>query len=74
MYKRMGIMLRNTRQRDRYHCITDTYQSGKYQNSPYFKGTVLWDSLPADIILLPTLIEFKTKIKRLFSPFNGLLI
>ena len=68
------IFARNTCQRDRYHFITDTYQSGKYQNSPYFKGTVLWDSLPADIILLPTLIEFKTKIKRLFSPFNGLLI
>ena len=65
---------RNTRQGNRYHFITDAYQSGKYQRSPYYKGTLLWDSLPADIIILPTLLEFKVRLKRLFSPFNEVLM
>ena len=67
------VFARATCQGNRFHFITDTYQSGKYQKSPYFKGTVLWDLLPGDTILLPTLDEFKTRLKLFFSPFNELL-
>ena len=42
--------------------LTDHYQSSRYKNSPYFRGTVLWDLLPVDVILLPTLQEFKARI------------
>ena len=48
-------------------------KSTKYKNSPYFKGSVLWDTLPADVISIPTLGEFKARIRRIFSPFNELL-
>ena len=37
------VFARATRQGNRFHFITDTYQSGEYQKSPSFKGTVLWD-------------------------------
>ena len=40
------------------------------KNSPYFKGPILRNSLPDDVILLPTLTEFKMNIKRLTFPFD----
>ena len=61
---------RNTRQGRRFNFRLDNYQSGKYKNSPYFKGTILWDRLPDDMITITTLLEFKRRIKPLFSPFN----
>ena len=62
---------RNTRQGERYNFRVDNYQSSKYKNSPYFKGTILWDSLPNDVINMPTLLEFKRAVRNRFSPFNG---
>ena len=52
------------------HFITDAYQSVKYKNSLYFKVTLLWDSVADDVILLPMLVHFKTRLKRHFIPFN----
>ena len=68
------VFPRQTRQENRYNFITDAFQSGKYKGSPYFKGTILWDSLPAYVILLPTLNEFKARMKRIFAPFNESLM
>ena len=68
------VFARNTQQGNRYNFRTETYQSSKYKSSPYFKGSVSWDKLPADIIRLPTLIEFKAKLKGIFSPYNDILI
>ena len=39
------VLARNTRQGNRYHFITDAYQSGKYKGSPYFKGTLLCSAI-----------------------------
>ena len=61
-----GVFARNTRQGDRYNFRVDNYQSSKYKNSPYFKGTILWDRLPNAVINLPTLLEFKCNIKNSF--------
>ena len=68
------IFARNTRQGERYNFRVDNYQSRKYKNSPYFKGTVLWDLLPNDVINLPTILEFKRAIKLRFMPFNEILL
>ena len=43
----------------------------KYKNSPYFKGTMLWDRLPDEMIGIPTILEFKRDIKKRFFSFNG---
>ena len=45
-------------------------KNGKHKSSPYFKGTVLWKSLPDNVVTLPTLIEFNRFMKRHFSWFN----
>ena len=59
------VFVRNTRQGNRYHFCVENYQGGKYKSSPYFKGTILWDSLPVDIITSPAIKEFKLKLRRL---------
>ena len=55
---------RNTRQGRRFR--VDNYQSTKHKNSPYFKGAILWDLLPDEMINLPSLSEFKRDIKNRF--------
>ena len=62
------IFARNTRQGNRYNLRIENYQSSKYKNSPYFKGPVLWDTLPNDAISILTLVTFKDKLKTIFSP------
>ena len=64
------VFARNTRQVRCFNFCVDNYQSGKYKNSPYFKGTILWDHLPDDVIALPSLLEYKKDIKLRFSVFN----
>ena len=63
IYKTFGnverVFARNTRQGRRYNFRVDNYQSSKYKNSPYFKGTILWDRLPDNVISLPSLLGFK---------------
>ena len=67
------IFVRNTHQGNRYNFRVENYQNSKYRNSPYFKGSNLWDNLPIDVINVPTLGEFKAKLKRIFTPFNETL-
>ena len=52
----------------------DNYQSSKYENSPYFKGTILLDSLADNVINLQSLLEFKREVKKRFRPFNENLL
>ena len=78
MYKSFAnverIFARNTRQGNQYNFRTENYQSSKYKSSPYFKGSTLWDNLPVEVIQIPVLSEFKTKIRRIFSPLNENLL
>ena len=67
------IFAGNTKQGNRYHFNTHTYQSGKYKRSPDFKGAELWKLIPDDVISLPSLYKFKNRLKGIFSPFNELL-
>ena len=68
------VFVRNTRQGNRYHFCVENYQRGKYKSSPIFKGTILWDSLPDEIITCPTIKEFKLKLRRLYTPFDDRLL
>ena len=62
------------RQVYRYNFRTETYQSDKFKSSPYFKGSTLWDNLPLDVLRVPTLCEFKTRVRRVCSPFSETLL
>ena len=41
---------------------TDGYQGSLYKRSPYFVGSNLWDKLPLEIIEMPDIYSFKTRV------------
>ena len=50
---------------DRYKCYLARYNNVKYRNSPYYKGSDLWDTLPLTTINCDTLFELKkTQLKK----------
>ena len=67
MYRRDGV--RVTRNIDRYIFYTDIVHKDVYAKSLYFKGVLLWNSLPLDLQLKPSGQEFKTCIKRHLNIF-----
>ena len=54
---------RNTRAAARDHFYVERYNNVKYKNSPFFKGSELWDELPNDIIACDSIFQFKKKLK-----------
>ena len=52
---------------------TDNYEGSLYKRSPYFVGSKLWDALPQDIIDLPDIFAFRTRVKRMYSQYVDLL-
>ena len=67
------VFARNTRVSRRIVFKTDGYQGGLYKRSPYFVGCNLWDSLALDIIEMPDIVSFKTRLKRLNQHYVDLL-
>ena len=49
---------RATRQQKKYVFITDTKIGKKYERSPYYQGTLLWDKLPKETQFAETIFEF----------------
>ena len=52
--------------RERYNCI-------KYKNSPYYKGALLWDSLPVIARNSVNLLEFKKQLKVVYRAYDNRL-
>ena len=46
---------------------------GKYQTSPFFIGTPLWDNIDKESQDLPGRYAFKKKIDSLYKKYNPLL-
>ena len=61
IYRKFGNVERNfahnTRQGRRYNFKVDNYQSTKYKNSPYFKGTILWVSSRMKLLILLIIVR-----------------
>ena len=51
----------------------NNYEGTLYKRSPYFQGRKFWDNLPLDVVELPDIFSFKTKLKRLNSVYVDLL-
>ena len=51
--------VRVTRNANRFTFYTEHYNNVKYKNSPYFKGSELWNTLPNATIDCDTIYEFK---------------
>ena len=47
------IHARNTRAANVYSFVSERYHNVKYKNSPYYKGSLLWDTLPVMTKTLP---------------------
>ena len=63
----LRVMNRNTRAAQRDHFNLERYNNIKYKNSPYYKGSELWDLLPLDIIQSDSVFQFKKNLKRKFT-------
>ena len=57
---------RATRGADRFQFYLERYNNVKYKNSPYYKGSLLWDALPLTTIDCDTLYEFKKHLKKMY--------
>ena len=53
--------------REKYNCI-------KYKNSPYYKGSLLWDSLPVIARNCDNLLEFKKQLKIKYKQFDNTIV
>ena len=49
-----------------YNCV-------KYRNSPYYKGSLLWDSLPPGIKENITLLDFKKSLRIVYQTYNNVM-
>ena len=57
---------RNTTGENVYSFVRERYNNVKYKNSPYYKGSLLWDSLPVDA-RSESLLEFKKKFSKVIQ-------
>ena len=55
---------RVTRGAARFRFHLERYNNVKYKNSPYYKGSDLWDTLPLTTVECETLFEFKQHLKK----------
>ena len=59
------IPARNTRGARRDQFDVERYNNLKYKNSPFFKGSVLWNQLPLDIAQSDSIFQFKKSLKNI---------
>ena len=59
------ISSRRTRAAGVYTFVWERYSCIKYRNSPYYKGSLLWDDLPIAFRSCRTLLEFKKCLSRI---------
>ena len=63
----------NTRRQQKYVFKLESKMGGKYQKSPYFLGTRLWDNIDKESQELPCKFAFKKKIDSLYKKYSPLL-
>ena len=54
------VHARNTRGANVYSFVREKYNNVKFKNSPYYKGSLIWDSLPVEtrrMILLKDIVS-----------------
>ena len=63
------VHARPTRNALRFTFYTERYNNIKYKNSPYYKGSELWNTLSLETINNDTIFEFKKSIKKIFNTY-----
>ena len=68
------IGVRNLRSNIKYIFKTDNKIGTKYQRSPYYLGTLLWNELPKDVQFADNVYEFKKLVKRRYRKLAWILM
>ena len=63
--------VRVTRNANRFTFYTERYHNVKYKNSPYYKGSELWNTLPNATIDCDTIYEFKKCLKKTYRTYKA---
>ena len=73
--KNRKVGVRNLRINNKYIFKTDSKIGTKYQRSPYYQGTLLWNELPAHVQFADSvyIYEFKKLVKRGYRKYENLL-
>ena len=61
---------RNTRAANVFSFTRERYHNVKYRNSPFYKGALLWDTLPLHMKQCMSLLEFKKPLKDIYTRYN----
>ena len=67
------VHARNTRAANVYSFVYEKYQNVKYKNSPYYKGSLLWDTLPVETRQCLNIIDFRNSLKRIYRSYNSII-
>ena len=65
---------RNTRAANVYSFVRERYNNVKYKNSPYYKGSLIWDTLPNDVKRSSSIAEFRKALSRIYVRYDPLLV
>ena len=60
----------NTHSQQKYIFKVDTKIGKKYERSPYYIGTLLWNKLSKDIQTSENIFIFRNKVSRLYKCYN----
>ena len=58
------VHTRNTRAANVYSFVPEKYNNVKYKNSSYYKGSFLWDTLPASTRLCLNITDFRNSCEK----------
>ena len=61
---------RNTRNHQKYVVKTDTKVGTKYEKSPFYQGTQLWDKLPKETKFTDNIFKFKKEIAKRYRYYK----
>ena len=65
-----GVHGRNTRAAQIYSFARERYHYVKYKNSPYYKGSILWDELPVETRQCNSMLDFKKSLRRIYRRYD----
>ena len=71
--KNRKIGVRDLRSNTKFIFKTDSKIGTKYQRSPYYQGTLLWNELPTSVQFAENVYEFKKLVKREYVKYENLL-
>ena len=64
---------RNLRSNNNYVFKIDNKIGTKYQRSPYYQGTLLWNELSRDLQFADNIYDFKKRVKRRHTKYENLI-